>query len=396
MSAVHDPQPDLARGQLRGLQGVNLASSLDRSTIAPMLLVIAADLRVSVAEVTVVASVYYLTYGLMQPVWGIVSARVGTVRTLRLTLAGAGIVGLVSALAPDVVTLTVLRSIAGGLFAAAIPSTLTYVGATVPVERRQQPLADLMAGVAVGMAAATLAAGWAAELISWRWAFAGTAAAGVVLALLLRTLPELPRVPGAAHPVRALLSAVREPWTALVLVLGFVEGAALTGVLTFIAPGVEESIAGGAGLAGTVVAAYGLSVLLFTRVVRLLSRRLTTPTLLVIGGVAGAAGFGVLVLQRGLVGGVAACFLLGAAWAFMHSTLQTWATSVAPAARAQVVSLFAACLFLGGATGAALSAGPAEDGRYALLFGTTAFVFVPLTLVAALARRRYLRTRPGR
>nr|WP_275585597.1 MFS transporter [Blastococcus saxobsidens] len=369
---------------------------MDRATIAPMLLVIAADLRVSVAEVTLVASVYYLTYGLMQPVWGIVAARVGTVRTLRLTLAGAGVVGLASALAPDVVALTVLRSIAGGLFAAAIPSTLVYVGTRVPVERRQQPLADLMAGVAVGMAAGTLGAGWSAELISWRWAFAATAAAGVVLAVLLRTLPELPRVPGSARPVRTLVSAVRRPWTALVLVLAFVEGAALTGVLTFIAPGVQESITGGAGVAGSVVAAYGISVLLFTRVVRPLSGRLTTPTLLVVGGVAGVGGFGVLAVHRGLVGGLVACVLLGAAWAFMHSTLQTWATSVAPEARAQVVPLFAACLFLGGSTGAALSAGPADDGRYALLFGLTSAVLVPLTVVAALGRRRYLRTRPGR
>ena len=393
---MQDPQLGIARTQLCGLQGVNLVSSLDRSTIAPMLLVIAADLRVSVAEVTLVASVYYLTYGLMQPVWGIVSARVGTVRTLRLTLAGAGLVGLASALAPNVVALAVLRSIAGGLFAAAIPATLVYVGTMVPVERRQQPLADLMAGVAVGMAVATLAAGWAAELISWRWAFAATAMAGVVLAVLLRKLPELPRVPGATRPVRALLSAVRQPWTALVLALGFVEGAALTGVFTFVAPGVEESISGGPGLAGTVVAAFGVAVLLFTRVVRPLSRRLSTPTLLVIGGMAGSAGFGVLVVHRGLVGGVVACVLLGAAWAFMHSTLQTWATSVAPAARAQVVSLFAACLFLGGSTGAAIAGGLADDGRYALLFGVSAVVFVPLTAIAALTRRRYLRTRRGR
>ncbi|WP_104523703.1 MFS transporter [Blastococcus atacamensis] len=396
MSAVQDPQVGIGRSQLRGLQGVNLVSSLDRSTIAPMLLVIAADLRVSVAEVTLVASVYYLTYGLMQPVWGIVSARIGTVRTLRLTLIGAAVVGIASSLSPDVVVLAVLRSIAGGLFAAAIPASLVYVGTTVPVERRQQPLADLMAGVAVGMAVATVAAGWAAELISWRWAFAVTAVAGGVLAFLLRTLPELPRVPGAARPVRALLAAVREPWTALVLALGFVEGAALTGVFTFVAPGVEESITGGAGLAGTVVAAFGVSVLLFTRVVRPLSRRLSTPTLLVIGGAAGSAGFGVLVVQRGLVGGVLACVLLGAAWAFMHSTLQTWATSVAPAARAQVVSLFAACLFLGGSTGAALGGRLADGNHYALLFGVSAAVFVPLTVTSALARRRYLRTRRGR
>jgi hypothetical protein len=38
----------------------------------------------------------------------------------------------------------------------------------------------------------------------------------------------------------------------------------------------------------------------------------------------------------------------------------------------------------------------ADDGRYAVLFAGSAAVFLPLTLVSALARRRYLRTRRGR
>jgi predicted MFS family arabinose efflux permease len=253
-----------------------------------------------------------------------------------------------------------------------------------------------MAGVAVGMAVATVAAGWAAELISWRWAFLVTALGGIVLAVHLRKLPELPRASAESRPVRALVSALRAPWTVVVLAFGFVEGAALTGVFTFVAPGVQESISGGAGLAGTVVAVFGAAVLIFTRVVRPLSSRLTTPTLLVIGGVAGCLGFGVLAVDRGLVTGMAACLLLGAAWAFMHSTLQTWATSVVPHARPQVVSLFAACLFLGGSTGAALGGPLADGGHYAVLFAVSAGLFVPLTLGSALARRRYLRTRRGR
>ena len=42
--------PDLPRAHLRALQGVNTVSSLDRSAVAPMLLVIAADLHTSVGR----------------------------------------------------------------------------------------------------------------------------------------------------------------------------------------------------------------------------------------------------------------------------------------------------------------------------------------------------------
>ena len=69
---------------------------------------------------------------------------------------------------------------------------------------------------------------------------------------------------------------------------------------------------------------------------------------------------------------------------------------MAPKARAQVVPLFAAALFLGGSSGAALGGLLAGAGRYGLLFGMSAAVFVPFTAVAAATRRRYLQSRRGR
>src|SRR4051794_11562159 len=167
---------DLPRAHLRALQAVNTVSSLDRSAVAPMLLVIAVDLHSSVAKVTVAASLYYLSYGLLQPVWGVASARLGTVRTLRISLIGAAVTGVLSALSPGVGLLAVLRFATGGFFGGAVPATLVYVGATVPIERRQQPLTDLMAGVAGGQGPAPGAAGRGAGAPPPRPVFAATAA----------------------------------------------------------------------------------------------------------------------------------------------------------------------------------------------------------------------------
>jgi MFS family permease len=91
--------------------------------------------------------------------------------------------------------------------------------------------------------------------------------------------------------------------------------------------------------------------------------------------------------------GVAAV-LVGGGFAFMHSTLQTWATEVVPEARATVISLFAAALFAGSGLATAAAAPLADDGRFGLLFATAALVAVPLGLFAALARRRYARHLP--
>jgi MFS family permease len=63
-------------------------SSFDRFVVAPMLVTIAAALGASLTGVTATASLYYLLYGLMQPVWGMLSDRLGRVRVMRSRSSG--------------------------------------------------------------------------------------------------------------------------------------------------------------------------------------------------------------------------------------------------------------------------------------------------------------------
>ena len=51
---------------------------------------------------------------------------------------------------------------------------------------------------------------------------------------------------------------------------------------------------------------------------------------------------------------------------------------------------------VGGSTGAALGGMLGATGNYGPLFAVSAALFVPLTAVSAVTRRRYLRTRRGR
>ncbi len=118
------------KGSLRLLWAAAFLSNFDRFTVAPMLVTIAADLRTSLATVAIIASSYYLFYGLMQPVWGILSDRLGRVRVMRLTLLAVVAPGLLSALASNLPVLVVGRALAGGLFAAVIPAALVYIGDT--------------------------------------------------------------------------------------------------------------------------------------------------------------------------------------------------------------------------------------------------------------------------
>jgi predicted MFS family arabinose efflux permease len=382
--------PRESRSGLRLLQLAAFFSSFDRFAVAPMLVTIAASLEASLSEVAATASLYYLFYGLMQPVWGMLSDRLGRVRVIRLTLLGAAVAGILSAAAPTLAVLIATRALAGGLFAAVIPASLVYVGDTVGMDSRQKALADLMAASAVGTALATVLGGLAAYLDAWRLAFAAPALAGVVLVLLLTRLPE-PKGFAAAYregPLVQLGRVLRRPWAVVVVGIALVEGALILGGLTFLAPSLESSGFSPA-VAGLAVGLYGLAVLGWTRAVKLLANRLGASALILVGGGMLALGYAAGAMEQSLASVSAAAVFVGGGFAFMHSTLQTWATEVVAEARATVISLFAAALFVGSGVAAMAAAPLAESGSFELLFALAALVAVPLGLFAALARWRY-------
>ena len=383
-------EPGESRGGLRLLQLGAFFSSFDRFAVAPMLLTIAAALGASLAETAAIASVYYLLYGAMQPVWGMLSDKLGRVRVIRMTLFGAAVAGVLSAAAPNLAVLIAARALAGGLFSAVIPASLVYLGDTVGIDSRQRALADLMAASAVGTALATVAGGLAAYLDAWRLAFAAPALAGVALAIMLTRLPE-PKGFAAENregPLVQIGRVLRRPWAVVVVGIALVEGAVILGSLTYLAPSLE-SVGFSPAVAGLAVGLYGLAVLGWTRVVKPLTSRLGASALILIGGGMLALGCAAAAVWQSLAGVSAAAVLIGGGFAFMHSTLQTWATDVVPEARATVISLFAAALFAGSGISAMAAAPLAEAGAFGLLFALAALVAAPLGLFASLARRRY-------
>lgn len=362
-------------------------SSLDRFAISPLLVLVAVDLGATLAESLVIASAYFLAYGLSQPVWGVLSDRFGRIRLMRATLLAAAVAGVVSALAPDLTTLVIARSFAGAFFGAVVPASLTYVGDTVDEVHRQPALADLMAAVAVGTALATALAGILGELAHWRWVFAVPAALAIGCAIGLGRLHEPPRE-AQAGLMATVRSAVRNRWVLVVVGLAFIEGAVVLGILTLLAPALQSQGVGAVG-AGLATAAYGVAVVVTSRMVRPVSRRFPMPGLMAIGGVAAAAGYALLAVHVSIATVVVTALLLGVTWSFLHSSLQTWVTGVLPQARGTVVALFAGCLFAGSAVGAAAGGALADAQRWMALFAVTAAVALLLTGGVVVARRAY-------
>ncbi|SDL03031.1 MFS transporter [Nonomuraea jiangxiensis] len=383
------PPVNLARPPL-ALSVASFVSTFDRFAVSPMLVVIAMDLRVSLAASVAAASGYYLAYGLTQPLWGLLSDRYGRVRVMRGTLYGAALAGVASALMPALGALVLARVVTGACFGAVIPAGLTYVGDTVHASVRQRALTDLMGISALGTAMATGLAGVVADLVDWRVAFLIPALCALGCALSLRSLPEPPRAEAerSAGARRFLGMVLGHRWALLVFGLAFTEGAIMLGSLPFLATALQHTGVA-AAVAGFGITAYGLGLWLVSKAVKRLSGRWPTPVLMAVGGAQICAGFTIITVQVNMATVTVTALLLGGGWSFLHSSLQTWATSVVPGARGTTIAFFAASLFVGSAV-ASWAAGPlAEAGRYPLLFGLAAAAVVPLTVIAALSRRRY-------
>lgn len=378
------------RSRLRLLQLASLTSTCDRFALPPLLVLIGIDLGAPLASVAVVASAYFLAYGAMQPVWGVVSDRIGRVRVMRVALLGGAVAGLGSALAPNLLVLLLTRIVAGACFAALQPTTLVYVGDVWPAEGRQRPLSEVLAAASLGIAVATAGAGLLADAAGWRVVPALTGAAGAGLWFALRRLPEPDHPPVREGPVRAVAAVLRRPWPLVVLGLVLVEGAVVLGVLTYLAPAVS-ALGYSAGVAGLAAAAFGAGAVAWSRLVGPLIGRWSPAALAGTGSAMLVAGWAVPAVAVTLPTVAVAGLLLGGSWAFLHSTLQAWATQVAPAQRATAVALFAAMLFLGSAAGSALAAAPAGAGDFAGVFRVALVAAAPLALAATLARWRYQR-----
>jgi MFS family permease len=119
--ATRQPAEGAATRPPAALSAAAFVSSLDRFAVSPLLVVIAADLGVTLAQTVAIASGYFLAYGLLQPVWGIVSDRYGRVRLLRGALLGAAAAAVASAFAPTLGALVAARLVTGGLFGASSP-----------------------------------------------------------------------------------------------------------------------------------------------------------------------------------------------------------------------------------------------------------------------------------
>lgn len=368
----------------------------DRFALAPLLVSISVDLNESLAAVTRVATIYFLLYGALQPVWGFLSDRYGRVRIMRVALIGMGSANIAAGFAPDLTSLVIGKAITAAFAAAILPTSLVYVADKVVFAHRQRVIANVLAAGAVGTVTALFAAGFLSKFATWRLTFILFAVLGLVLSARVGRLPESIGESPEAGPLTHARLVLGRPWAVFLILLAIAEGAVMLGFLTFLAPALEATGQSSA-VAGVVVATYGVAVFVGMQLVkRLLAVTGASASLLIsVGGGLLLIAYLVASLDQQVLNVLVASVLIGLAFAFLHSTLQTWATEVAPEARGTAVSFFVTCVFTGAALGTAAVGGLAGRQDYDRLFLIAAGLSAPLVVVAAVSRARYGRATLG-
>lgn len=83
------------------LRGASFLSSFDRFAIPPLLVPISNAFGVPLGTAALVASAYFVAYGLSQPFWGAISDRFGRARLIRFAVVAGGLCCVAAALAPS-------------------------------------------------------------------------------------------------------------------------------------------------------------------------------------------------------------------------------------------------------------------------------------------------------
>lgn len=375
----------------RVIGAVGFLSFWDRFGTPPMLVVLASATGLSLAQTVQLLAVYTLLYAVGQPLWGLLSDRLGRMSVLRLALVGTAVGAVASTLTDTHAGLLAARGLTGLMVGALYPTMLTVIGDSREGVGRARSLSSLQIWSSTGMTLTTLLAGTLAALVDWRLVFGLPALGALGMLWALRGAPS-----GSGPHTRPVLREAVSPWALVVYVLAMLEGAVMFGALSYVVPAMQDAGAG-VSLAGLLAASYGIGVIAGAQVVRRVVHRTTRTRMIVIGGTLVTLAF----LAAWLVGSVPAltgtALLIGLANSVLHVSLQGWATEVAPGARATSVALFAGALFLGSSIATFLTAGLADQGRFPLIYALAVLVAVVLTAGAALTHARFssARARPA-
>jgi len=336
------------------------AQAMVRSTDS-LLPQIAADLNVTVGATSVVVTFYLLAHGSVQLVIGPIGDRFGKYLCVALATAGASVMVALCGLAPSLPLLVAARLGSGLATGWIIPFALAFVGDVIPYARRQQVIGRFLSGQILGQMFGQAAGGVLGDYFGWRNVFfilaamLATATAGLFYELWRNPITHAGHA--SAQPGRGFVAdyaaVLRSPWALTVIVIAFIEAAAMFGAFTYVGADLHLRFGVGFTLVGLFVGTFAVGGLIYSLSVRALFDRFGQIGIATGGGMLLALAYVMLAFEPHYWIAPVAITVVGLGFYMLHNTLQTNATQMTPQARGTAVAIFSSALYLGQTAGVA-------------------------------------------
>jgi predicted MFS family arabinose efflux permease len=205
--------------------------------IAALLTIIAANIRVSVAQAGLLVSIFALAYATSSPVLTALTGRVDRRRLLIASMSLFAVLNIAAAMAHSFLALAaarVLLAFAAGIYT---PNANALAGALVPAEHRGRAIAVVNGGLTAAIALGVPLGAVVGERFGWRMMFVGVGVlSAVAVAGLTRGLPPGVGAAMVTASVGDRVRAVRDPRVARALAVTTVWASGSYAVYTYVAP----------------------------------------------------------------------------------------------------------------------------------------------------------------
>ena len=355
------------------------AQAMVRSTDS-LLPQIANDLQTTVGAASVIITFYLIAHGSVQLIIGPIGDRFGKYLCVSIAAAISTLMVIACGLAPNLPTLVAARLGCGLATGWIIPFAMAFIGDVIPYERRQQVLGSFLSGQILGQMFGQAAGGVLGDLFGWRNVFFILAALLAIATIGL--FLELWRNP-ITHPRNApkqqghgfisdYTTVLRTPWARVLILMAFIESAALFGALTYVGADLHLRFGVSFTMVGLFVGFFAVGGLAYSLSVRFMVARFGQVGLALLGGGLLACAFVTLAFSPHYWIAPFGIAAIGLGFYMLHNTLQVNATQMSPQARGTGVAIFSSALYFGQTVGVA---------GYGYLFDR--FTAVPVFLSAA-------------
>ena len=220
---------------------------------------VARDVNVTIPEAGHLISAYALGVVIGAPVLAVLAANWPRRALLVALMALFALGNLASAMAPGVLSLNVLRFVAGLPHGTYFGVAALVAASLAPPERRASAVGLVMSGLTIATLVGVPIAAWLGQHLGWRAAFVLVSAiAALACVLVRRFVPDMPAAHGAS-PWKEL-GALARPQVWLTLGIGAIGFGGMFSVFSYIKPTLTEVAGLSVGAVPLVLALFGVGM----------------------------------------------------------------------------------------------------------------------------------------